>query len=66
MYYVVNIVSWLDCTEFPCTLICFVGTTVGGNDVVAFHSVGVVNHAVLHGLFLQSGHTYYATVKGNI
>ncbi|XP_061181031.1 uncharacterized protein LOC133189645 [Saccostrea echinata] len=40
-----------------------IGTTIGGNDVVAFHSVGVVNHAVLHGLYLQSGHTYYATVK---
>ncbi|XP_055997828.1 uncharacterized protein LOC125647098 [Ostrea edulis] len=40
-----------------------IGTTIGGNDVVAFHSVGVVNHVVLHGLFLQSGHTYYATVK---
>ncbi|XP_078334035.1 uncharacterized protein LOC111124258 [Crassostrea virginica] len=40
-----------------------IGTAVGGNDVVAFHSVGVVNHVVLHGLFLQNGHTYYATVK---
>nr|XP_034314147.1 uncharacterized protein LOC105348718 isoform X1 [Crassostrea gigas] len=40
-----------------------IGTTVGGNDVVAFHSIGVVNHAVLQGLFLQSGHTYYATIK---
>ncbi|KAK3101903.1 hypothetical protein FSP39_007221, partial [Pinctada imbricata] len=39
-----------------------IGTSVGGNDVVAFYSVGVVNHAALHGLMLQSGHTYYATI----
>ncbi|KAK3099491.1 hypothetical protein FSP39_005250, partial [Pinctada imbricata] len=40
------------------------GTSIGGNDVVAFHSVGVVNHAALHNLNLQSGHTYYATIIG--
>ncbi|KAK3100189.1 hypothetical protein FSP39_015958 [Pinctada imbricata] len=40
------------------------GTSEGGNDVVAFHSVGVVNHAALHNLNLQSGHTYYATIIG--
>lgn len=40
------------------------GTTVGGNDVVAFFDVGVVNHKAIHGLTLHSGHGYYATIKG--
>jgi hypothetical protein len=42
------------------------GTTIGGNDVVTFYSVGVVNHAALHGLILQSGQAYYATVQGKV
>jgi hypothetical protein len=40
------------------------GTSVGGNDVVAFFDVGVVNHKALHGLTLHSGHKYYATIRG--
>lgn len=40
------------------------GTSVGGNDVVAFLDVGVVNHKAISGLTLHSGHSYYATVKG--
>ncbi|KAK3103765.1 hypothetical protein FSP39_021725 [Pinctada imbricata] len=38
------------------------GTSPGGNDMVAFYSVGVVNHLALHNLNLQSGHIYYATI----
>ncbi|KAK3101031.1 hypothetical protein FSP39_000383, partial [Pinctada imbricata] len=38
------------------------GTSSGGNDMVAFYSVGVVNHVALHNLNLQSGHIYYATI----
>nr|XP_034301655.1 uncharacterized protein LOC105322112 [Crassostrea gigas] len=40
-----------------------IGTSIGGNDMVAFFSVGVVNHITLHDLKLQSGHIYYATIK---
>ena len=40
------------------------GTSVGGNDVVATFDVGVLNHKVIHGLTLHSGHTYYATITG--
>ena len=40
------------------------GTTPGANDMVAFYSVGVVNHVALHNLQLTSGHEYYATVIG--
>lgn len=41
-----------------------IGTSIGGNDVVAFFDVGVVNHKAISGLTLHSGHSYYATVKG--
>lgn len=41
-----------------------IGTSIGGNDVVAFFDVGVVNHKAFSGLTLHSGHSYYATVKG--
>lgn len=34
--------------------------------MVAFFSVGVVNHITLHDLKLQSGHIYYATIKGRL
>lgn len=34
--------------------------------MVAFFSVGVVNHITLHDLKLQSGHIYYATIKGKL
>nr|XP_034332757.1 uncharacterized protein LOC105327902 isoform X2 [Crassostrea gigas] len=40
-----------------------IGTSIGGNDVVAFFDVGVVNHKAISGLTLHSGHSYYATVK---
>lgn len=42
----------------------YLGTSVGGNDVVAFFDVGIVNHKAISGLTLHSGHSYYATVKG--
>lgn len=42
----------------------YLGTSVGGNDIVAFFDVGVVNHKAISGLTLHSGHSYYATVKG--
>lgn len=41
------------------------GTTPGGNDVYSFENVGVVQHKALHGLSLQNGYVYYATLKGN-
>ncbi|XP_061193435.1 uncharacterized protein LOC133201664 [Saccostrea echinata] len=40
-----------------------IGTFSGGNDVVAFFDVGVVNHKNIHGLTLHSGYKYYATIK---
>ncbi|XP_021356985.1 uncharacterized protein LOC110452658 [Mizuhopecten yessoensis] len=39
-----------------------IGTTAGGNDMVDFTDVGASNHIAFHGLQLQNGHTYYATV----
>ncbi|XP_060084880.1 uncharacterized protein LOC132564227 [Ylistrum balloti] len=39
-----------------------IGTTAGGNDMVDFTDVGAGNHVAFHGLQLQNGHTYYATV----
>lgn len=41
-----------------------VGSTPGGQDVLNFHDVGQVNQVVLHTLNMQSGHTYYVTVRG--
>lgn len=40
------------------------GTSVDGNDVIAFFDVGIVNHKVLNGTALVNGRTYYATVIG--
>ena len=40
------------------------GSTRGGTDIAAYTNVGVVNHYTFHGLRLQNGHEYYATVKG--
>ncbi|XP_076117799.1 uncharacterized protein LOC143085385 [Mytilus galloprovincialis] len=40
-----------------------IGTTPGGNDVYSFENVGVVQHKALHGLSLQNGYVYYATLK---
>lgn len=42
----------------------FLGTSPRGVDVVGFTSVGVATEAIARGLSLQSGHTYYATVRG--
>lgn len=42
----------------------FLGTSQGANDVVAYVSVGVVNHKVFHSLRLQNGYVYYASVTG--
>jgi hypothetical protein len=47
-----------------CVIFLYVGTSVGGNDVIAFFDVGVVNHKVLNGTVLINGNTYYATVTG--
>ncbi|XP_062616047.1 uncharacterized protein LOC134277752 [Saccostrea cucullata] len=41
-----------------------IGTSAGGNDVVAFFDVGVVNHKAIHGLSLINGQSYYATLSG--
>lgn len=43
-----------------------IGTTSGGNDVFPFENVGTVQHKALHGLNLQNGYKYYATIKGKI
>ncbi|XP_076113973.1 uncharacterized protein LOC143082259 [Mytilus galloprovincialis] len=40
-----------------------IGTSSGGNDVVAFENVGVLQHKALHQLNLQNGYKYYATLK---
>jgi len=40
------------------------GTSPGGNDVVDFTKVGLTNHVTFHNLHLQSGHSYFATVRG--
>jgi hypothetical protein len=40
------------------------GSSPGGVDVATFKDVGVTNHAAIHGLSLQSGLVYYATVRG--
>jgi len=40
------------------------GTSPQVADVVGFTSVGVATEAIARGLSLQSGHTYYATIRG--
>lgn len=40
------------------------GTSPQAADVVGFTSVGVATEAIARGLSLQSGHTYYATIRG--
>ncbi|XP_071123054.1 uncharacterized protein [Mytilus edulis] len=40
-----------------------IGSSSGGNDVVAFENVGVLQHKALHQLILQNGYKYYATLK---
>ncbi|XP_025085446.1 uncharacterized protein LOC112558908 [Pomacea canaliculata] len=40
-----------------------VGSTPGGWDVLKFQDVGQVNHVMLHTLSMQSGLTYYVTVR---
>lgn len=42
----------------------FPGTLPQAVDVVGFTPVGVATEAIVRGLSLQSGHTYYATVRG--
>lgn len=42
----------------------FIGIFIGGNDVVVFFDVGVVNYKVIFGLMLYSGYSYYVIVKG--
>ena len=44
----------------------FTGSTKGGTDIAAYTNVGIVNHYTVHGLQLQDGHEYYATVRGII
>ncbi|KAI8512031.1 hypothetical protein Bbelb_111310 [Branchiostoma belcheri] len=39
------------------------GTSLGVMDVRQFVDVGLTNHVVVRGLLLQSGHTYYASVR---
>jgi hypothetical protein len=52
------------CSYYKLYVFLTKGTSIGGNDMVAFFSVGVVNHVVLPNLRLQSGQVYYATIKG--
>ncbi|XP_021364672.1 uncharacterized protein LOC110457646 [Mizuhopecten yessoensis] len=40
-----------------------VGTHPYGLDIVQLTNVGIVDHVTFHGLRLQTGHAYYATVK---
>ncbi|XP_078658227.1 uncharacterized protein LOC144903711 [Branchiostoma floridae x Branchiostoma belcheri] len=40
-----------------------IGTSPGVMDVRQFVDVGLTNHVVARGLLLQSGHTYYVTVR---
>lgn len=56
------VICYAKCAEL-CDLFFFSGTTAGGVDIVNFTSVGVTTFAVVRGLSLQSGVTYYATVK---
>ena len=42
------------------------GSAPGLDDVVPFTDVGVVNDVITTGIHLQSGHTYFATVRGII
>ncbi|CAC5414424.1 unnamed protein product [Mytilus coruscus] len=66
----VNWESFVDVDEFgtgpnPTGIMDYtvgIGTSEGANDVVAWQSVGVVNHKAFHGLRLQNGFVYYATV----
>ncbi|XP_022105050.1 uncharacterized protein LOC110986986 isoform X2 [Acanthaster planci] len=40
-----------------------IGSMRGGSDVKEFTRVGITNSAIVHGIRLQNGHTYYATVR---
>ena len=42
------------------------GTDEGLEDVVPEVNVGLTNHKTFHGVHLQNGYIYYATVKGKI
>ncbi|XP_066263995.1 uncharacterized protein [Branchiostoma lanceolatum] len=46
------------------TYLCAIGTSPGGIDVKDFTEVGNINSAIIHNLRLNSGVTYYATIKG--
>ncbi|XP_078664145.1 uncharacterized protein LOC144907216 [Branchiostoma floridae x Branchiostoma belcheri] len=39
------------------------GTSSGGTDIQTWTDVGYTDHVILHGLILQNGWSYYATVK---
>ncbi|XP_069132408.1 uncharacterized protein [Argopecten irradians] len=40
-----------------------IGSHPFGQDIIQLTNVGVVEHVTIHGLQLQNGHTYYATVQ---
>ncbi|XP_019633113.1 PREDICTED: uncharacterized protein LOC109476570 [Branchiostoma belcheri] len=40
-----------------------IGTIAGGSDIQSWTDVGITDHVTLHGLRLQHGWSYYATVK---
>ncbi|XP_078701246.1 uncharacterized protein LOC144927586 [Branchiostoma floridae x Branchiostoma belcheri] len=46
------------------TYLCAIGTSPEGIDVQDFTEVGNINSVVIHNLGLNSGITYYATIKG--
>ncbi len=40
------------------------GSMPGGSDVKDFTRVGITNNIIIHNLRLQSGHAYYAVIRG--
>lgn len=45
-------------------ILLFLGSSPNGYDIVASKSVGVTNHIAIHGLHLNNGHKYYASITG--
>ena len=42
-----------------------IGSYPGGSDVLNFTNIGIADHVIVTGLHLESGHVYYASVRGN-
>ena len=41
-----------------------IGSAYGGVDISDYVDVGIRNHFTFHGIKLQNGHTYFASVRG--